>query len=69
MSEDLVGKKRVIPEVGEGSPETGFSGLVRARKLERFGRKINKNKKILRREMCGGLAHRVHYEKNVDAFR
>jgi hypothetical protein len=69
MSEDLGEKKRAIPEVGERSPETGFSGLLRARKLERLGRKINKNKRILRRERCRGLAHRVHYQKNVDAFR
>ncbi len=69
MKENLIGKKGMIPEVGEHSPETGFSGLVRARKRERLGRKINKNKTILRREIRGGLARRVHYQKNVDAFR
>ena len=69
MSEVLVGEKKVIPEVGERSPETGFSGRVRARKRERVGRKINKNKKILRRDMDSGLARCVHYQKNVDAFR
>ncbi len=69
MSGVLVGKKKVIPEVGERSPETGFLGLVSARKLESFGRKINKNKAILRWGTCSGLARRVHYQKNVDAFR
>lgn len=69
MKEKLVGKKGVIPEVGERSPETGFSGRVSARKLQNFGRNINKNKAILRREMRSGLAHSVQHPKNVDAFR
>jgi len=69
MKENLVGKKGMIPEVGERSPETGFSGLVSARKLERLGRKINKNERILRRDMDRGLARGVHHQKNVDAFR
>jgi len=45
----------VIPEVGERAPETGFSGLVSTRKLERFGRKINKNKNNL----ATGNVHRI----------
>jgi len=69
MREDLVGKKGLIPEVGERSPETGFAALVNAGKLKRLGRKINKNKTILRRDMYRGLARRVHYQKIVDAFR
>lgn len=69
MREDLVGKKGAIPEVGERSPETGFGGMVGAGKLRRFGRNLNKNKTNLLREMFGGLAHRLHNQRNVDAFR
>jgi hypothetical protein len=59
-SQNFGERKWVIPEVGERSPETGSVALVSAWVHRELGRKFNKKKEILRSEMLGALARRVH---------
>jgi len=55
-----VARDEVIPEVGERSPESGFTPPVNPRERQKAGRNLNKNEEFLRWSLDMELARHVH---------
>src|SRR5579863_1576450 len=60
-SSESVGKKGAIPDVGESTPETGFTARMIKENVKRRILTINKNKEILRRHPKTRMARILHY--------